>query len=179
MGQPGANGPSGCFWHLSAHSLTQGEQHDGKGLMMVEQARTFPQHYDHPYESASTLRSTIQPVLERLGCGWADVRGLSVTVHDRLSPEWGDRLSGEIHPSRLASLLDAEAEEVVARSAGWGYDQDNTKFINFSATVWLDDCTIQFSPRHFQGTFVGCDIVPTKPPAEFRLDLSSGLGVNP
>lgn len=74
----------------------------------------------------------------------------------------------------LIRILDLPPGEVVTRARGWGFDADSN-CVNFTATVWLDGFTIQFSPRYLSSPYVGCDIVPTRPPEECRLTCDPGM----
>jgi hypothetical protein len=126
------------------------------------------------YSSCRTLRETIGSALERLGYGWEDVSGMTLSVDgDSKVPT---RLLGchrgsserEVPVGSIAEVLDFEGD----RRWGCGPTENPHKFEGFSAVLWLPEHVVRFSHPDVGAEYIACDVTPIAAPEAARIDLS-------
>jgi hypothetical protein len=126
------------------------------------------------YSSCRTLRGTIGSALERLGYGWEDVSGMTLSVDRDSKVPTGllGYLRGsserEVPVENIAEVLDFEGD----RRWGCGPTKTPHKFEGFSAVLWLPEHVVRFSHTDVSGEYIACDVTPIAAPEAARVDLS-------
>lgn len=110
----------------------------------------------------STLRSTLEQLLNPRGYGMDDVVGLSVTLLGTRVLEIMDEQTYEILPAAVSSVLDMDASEIDGFMHSWGVGG-----VNFTATVWLDGCILTVGPQNLDDSCsrTVAAFIPTSAPA--------------